>query len=338
MNAVKKDYFKRYLGYLFKTTLLQNIALTVVAVVFLVDNLDYTLTTRNWGLHSVSWIIILLSFIMPILTFSDMNNKRKLDTLYSLPISRKELVLAKYLYGAISTSAIYTVVYCIYTVNSFAVRSSHGIRMGAILLFYIISLIYGIVMYTFYTFIFTKANTTADGIIFCLFWSFIVGLILFSAFFLMYTNFDLDDANGEFIFSGIVQFPLYCSASVVFYSFFKDGYGLYSLEKICFLVGYPLWTLISICCGISFIKSFPKKAADKAGNISSEIFGYKFLVPASGFSGMILSHNAVVLSAIFLILMIIGYIIYRRGVKFHKSDLLFIVMGIVWTVMSALKI
>ena len=116
---------------------------------------------------------------------------------------------------------------------------------------------------------------------------------------------------------------------------FEKGYAMYDLERLCFWIGMPFWTIISALCGIAFFRTFPKKAAEKAGDISSSIFGYKFLIPASVLSLMALSYKNVIITAMLSIFMIVGYIVYRRGIRFRKSDLLIIVIGIIIAAGSA---
>jgi hypothetical protein len=87
-------------------------------------------------------------------------------------------------------------------------------------------------------------------------------------------------------------------------------------------------------CGVIFFKTYVKKKPENVNEISNSILGYKFLIPATTISFLLIFLDAVILNAFVVIGMVIGYVIYRRGFRFHKSDLFFISICLVKTVIT----
>ncbi len=341
MTNIKNDTFKRYLLYLLKNNTLRDIILAFISSVFIITNLNSLIAHELF--QNLEIVILILSAISPVLTFSKFNNKRNLDTIYSMPMDKKSLVLAHFISGGISMLFVYTVSF-IFLLGYIMPKTTSPKMIGYLLAFYLFSVIFGISIYTFFSFIFTRANTTGDGIVFCFFWSFLITVITFAACFLKYI------ATGEDTVSEIVLLGLVPSVSeltidllvalmrntgsvgAVFSTIPQDA-------KTMLFIGLPLWLGIGTVCGIALIKTFHKKAAQNAGEISSSIFGYKFIVPAMGFSLITSCYytSAPIWYALIFISMVVGYIIYRRGVKFKKSDLVFLLLALIFTLISLFK-
>jgi hypothetical protein len=115
--------------------------------------------------------------------------------------------------------------------------------------------------------------------------------------------------------------PLTCLATV-----FTDMIGASENFKVSaeivmnnFYMFY-VWAAVYVACAYGFFRSFVRRSAEKAGEISESPFGYKFLIPFYGFC-LFLSGVGILYSVFIFALMFIGYVIYRRGVKLRKSDI-----------------
>ena len=95
---------------------------------------------------------------------------------------------------------------------------------------------------------------------------------------------------------------------------------------------FLVWGVIGIAAAVGYVVSFAKKKAEKAGEISDSLFGYRILIPIYGL-GLIFEMRSLsglnILSLLSWILMIVGYIICRRGFKFKTSDIVIMAAGLV---------
>jgi hypothetical protein len=83
---------------------------------------------------------------------------------------------------------------------------------------------------------------------------------------------------------------------------------------------FYVWAGIYASCAYGYFRSFVRRGAEKAGEISESPVGYKFLIPFYAVC-IFLSGIALLYSVFIFALMFIGYVIYRRGVKLKKSDI-----------------
>jgi ABC-type glycerol-3-phosphate transport system permease component len=89
-----------------------------------------------------------------------------------------------------------------------------------------------------------------------------------------------------------------------------------------------VWAVIGITCTLGYFKTFIRKSAEKAGDISDSLIGYKFLVPFYGY--ILLAMGISELLCVFILaMMVTGYAFYRRGVKFRKSDIICLLIGLI---------
>lgn len=361
MTKTKNSVFSLYLKYILKQNKLRNIILIIIGVLYLSVYLPSLLLPyasgadqdefRYCGLDLMTVVMAVLCTIVPILEFSKFNNKRNLDTVYSMPIERRKISLAHFVSGFISIAFIYTCTFIYYF--GYVLLYSSCFAVGYIPLFYVVSLVFGFILYSFFTFIFTSANTTFDGVMFCLFSIAAIFLVLFTPPFLMLLiNESLSETVElyplEFSFYGIAYFPIVCISSVFTSLIEANRYpsftALYEPDELVMIaVGLSCWILIGALTTYGFLKQNHKKPTEKAEDVSTSPFGYKTMIPLCGYSLMIICTNqrlltsANILCVIIYISMIIGYIIYRRGVKFKKSDLIILGIGLLMVVYGVVK-
>jgi hypothetical protein len=93
---------------------------------------------------------------------------------------------------------------------------------------------------------------------------------------------------------------------------------------------------VGILASLGFFLRFKRKGAHMAGEVSDTIFGYKLLIPLYGYALLLMYSDLSVMTVLIFALMLIGYFIYRRGFKIRKSDIIFIVCGIIPMILSAI--
>lgn len=347
--------FNDYIKYRLRSSLLRTAAFAVIALV-----MTYYYASPSLGIWNVAGdyganyyykvpggvyagyldltiigaILVIAAAVIAVLEMADFKNKRNLDTFYSLPLSRFQLALAHYVSGAVQVFAVLTAsVLCAFVM---AIPYITQLKLWILPVYYIFSLIFGLGLYSFVCFFFSEGNTIFDGVIFAGMW-FLVPLAIFGtlndseAFNYYLANVTIRDY--KIIFAnyntwGIANSPLE-NLATVFTDMIGVGKNLKpSAERIMdtFYMFY-LWAGIYAACTYGYFRSFVLRRAEKAGEISESPFGYKFLIPFYGFC-LILSDIAVLFAVFIFALMFIGYVIYRRGVKLKKSDVIMLILAV----------
>ena len=130
---------------------------------------------------------------------------------------------------------------------------------------------------------------------------------------------------------GILYAPIN-NLTVIFQSLIESNqsswnefaYAKTYLEQFYFFI---IWGLIGIACTVGYFITFIKKGAHKAGEITHSYFGYRLLIPLYGYSLLMIIGSLEIVTVLVFMMMIIGYIIYRRGFKLRVSDLVVTALG-----------
>ena len=348
--------FKDYLKYRLKSSLFRTVAFAVIALVITYYgvspalgymefpagyegeyNVEALVYAGYLELSGVAQILAIAAAAIAVLETAGFKNKRNLDTLYSLPLSRFQLAIAHYISGALQVFAIYTssALCAIVTALPYADR----LRLEFFPAYYLLSLIFGLGFYSFVCFFFGEGNTVADGAIIAGMWILaayaFIGTLDVSTAFAPYTyvphgsGLETPAFNVNYEIWGLANAPI-SNIAAIFTEMIgggnADGGYIYYVPAITkgFAMFY-VWAFIYAVCGFGYFYSFVRKGAERAGEISASPFGYKFLVPFFAccliFS---LSYDSIFFSVIVLVLMVIGYVIYRRGIELRESDILVI--------------
>jgi hypothetical protein len=293
---------------------------------------------RTSGLYMFATMLGIFASIIPFFELAGFKNRRNLDTLYFFPIKRESMALAHYISGFVQVMLIYTVTYVVGFF--FLAAKTDCFALLPMLPYYFLSLLLGLVIYSIFMFLFTQANTAADGVLICLLWIFLLYIVSCTLFDVVWnSNEDMYwDSTWRALNKqcwGIIYAPIN-HLTVLFQDMIEINNPTrweHSVDKIreqayMFLV----WGVIGIAAAVGYVVSFAKRKAEKAGEISNSWFGYKTLIPIYGyclFFTMRSGSGLNILSLVFWILMIAGYIIYRRGFRFRTSDIVLIAIGFV---------
>ena len=342
--------FKRYFVYQLKQSLLRTLVFTVLTVMICMS-ITNSYISPELDMHKSTGIEMLATFLgifcclIPILELSGFKNRRNLDTLYFFPIKRERMALVHYLAGACQVMVIYTVSFVALWLN-IALRTS-CFSLEYMPLYYICSIVAGMVLYSVVCFIFNEANSVADGVAFVALWFFAIYVVMFCirAYLLQ------PILTGTRFWYGTVNFSewwtLYApinNLTVIFqdlietnqqfdpYDYTATYADIYRAQAYMFAV----WGLVGILAALGFFLRFKRKGAHMAGEVSDTIFGYKLLIPLYGYALLLMYSDLSVMTVLIFALMLIGYFIYRRGFKIRKSDIIFIVCGIIPMILSAI--
>lgn len=278
---------------------------------------EYVLKYYNPTLEFSVFVIWFLCFLVPVLQFSFFKKRRNLDYIYSMPISRTEVGAVHYAVGLLEVFIPFTVSYLI----NFLVFASWRFAANKLLPFipfYFWCLLFGWIFYSIFCFAFNEANTVADGCVFMGFWSFIFAMIA--------AVFDIINMS-----SYLIPFVL-LDEIISYYSSLAQGYSVkwpteYYDASESHLVEHitVFFVIVAIAALVYLLVTFGKKRTEKAEDISDSPFGYVSMIPLYAFL-LAVPGMEVIISIIVTIATIVGYTMFRRGIKYKVVD--YIVMGI----------
>ncbi len=326
---------------------------TLAQEIFITDEEIVKVEYRDLSLAYSMAVLMGLAVGVPVWMFAFLKKKRNLDCCYALPITRRGIGITQYLVGLI---AVYTPFICSY-ILTLITNASFGL-FGALGHSYLIShfgvcLLAGFVIYSLSVFVFEKANSVIDGVVFVAAYMIVLYILVYDTqniineIGLLRAKYVYNESIKNVAPGDLVYFdPFYFNISedsgipfVFFISLLEDleysaetVYGarmerfFSDTENIVWLV---FWTVVGIMSAVGAVWGFDKKSAQAAEEISNSIFGYKLLIPLVGFSyivpyGVFNSDTTSCLAM--TVACAVGYTVYRRGVKYKKSD--YIIIGI----------
>ena len=355
-------YFKRH----FLSTWVRPVIFSVLGLLILL--ITCSSTYNNWNTNNSAILITqsmigyvttfaaIVATLMPILEFSHFNNKKNIDTLFSLPLDKNKMLLAHYLNGALQIFLSVTIVYAVWLIT-WVYAPYTKIHEGYSLLIYPFITLCALIVYTLYSFIFLQANTTVDGCTFMFLYSFVFYILTFTVFRFFDKHFSNDFVNE---LSNICRyaFPesILSRMSVIANNLITphmnwitiSGYDhtirVYEYKKISDVIQrfdasiyVPLFFVVLSVAGVYVTaKTFKKRSPLNVGEISESWLGYRILGPIFSICGVLIFNNDSILDAplvIFvLIFMFLGYMLYRRGLRFKIPDIAVMAIAVLLTI------
>lgn len=340
---------KRYLKYELKRNLLPIVIFTVIAcaITLIVNVLSDTYIYGNFYTNEGEFIgreirvydslimaptVILcaLCVIVPIMQFSYRMTSRGTDLWFAMPIERQKLVLTRIIAGLIMVAIPYTACYWLNFIVILC-RENYYALYGYPL-YYLATLLPAAIMFGFYSFIFSRANTIPDGILFMLLWSLV---LLMPLFFVSTHNLDYSSeltimqmtpfgaiAASETWFNALIcgeHAPLYITS------------GAPAAIVTAWLV--PLGVVMGAGSYAGLLLTARGQKSENSEQLSSSLWGYRTLIPYYVFSFMasmeVLDDAA--MTVMYSILMLIGgyvlFIAFRRSFKVKLADILSVVIA-----------
>ena len=270
-------------------------------------------------------ILGLLCYLVPAMQFSYRMKRRSVDLWYSLPVRREKLMLVRLISGLL-------LIFIPYTVSFFAGLTVIGCRpnmfeMQYYILLYLASLPLGTLLFGVNSFLFTRANSMFDGIVFMISGMFLI-LAPVSFLFLWAdsaTPSHLDHALTNSLH--YITFGPMTELYVVFDSAIL-GNGL-SMEMAW--IPYTLAAVTGIAAYFGLIYTARNHRAENAEQLSDSPFGYcvqipfyLFFIAASTWSDLYRTLGSLMLAGYLIMLVIAAaaYFVYRRSFRLKKGDLI----------------
>ena len=349
-------YFKRH----FLTSWILPVVVSVIGILILIItcNAEFVgwedLNTEKLRTKSLLSIVTIfatvIATLLPIFEFSPFNNKKNLDTLFSLPIDKTKLLIAHYLNGALQLVISITAVYTVWLV--FWVLSPYTeLHTGHSLLAYPYIIAGAMILYTIYSAVFLQANTTVDGCVFMLLYTFVFFMITGTMYYGIFLNRDsiFYNYHHEFLnFTERTQFLAILGR--ISYGFDRVITPITYLDTVNgiktwiyeyhhntpsqvfepYMCIYIFYIILAVAGVVITLKTYKKTRPINVEEISDSWLGYKILGPIYSICGVLILNTedlfSFPVSLIVLIIMFLGYMLYRRGAKFKIPDI--VVMSI----------
>mgnify|MGYP000552017487 FL=1 len=344
-----------YFKYSLKKVLVEMLTLTVFALLLVHFSVSQSIV--HWKADGVldirrsdlclwvpSAILGVLAAVLPLLRLSAFKSRRNIDTLYSFPLSRRKMV-------AVQLGMGIGEMFCAFTLAYLYFIFLYKLKAGAFHLFwllpnYFVALVGGLILYFFVAFFFWQGNTVADGIVFAIGFAgapalFVLDLsILFNSSLMSeavwYLPFwHLNNTTGLFYYKAMQDSPEVMEVMGEQLSNNAYFWELDSLANKFYM--YIVWFFVACILAAMLFYFAGRSKAEKAGDISDSFLGYRTLVPFYGYSILLNStERAWEFSPIIYLLMIVGYILYRRGFKLRMSDWICLGGGVVPIVIGSM--
>lgn len=307
---------------------------------------EYYATGPDSGpLMFITIIACILCTLIPILEFSFKMSKVSIDQMYSIPIKRDKLYIAKFISGFIEIliPVLTCYIFCLLKVLS----TDHMYNLIHFLPYLGCLLFFMFILYATIAFFFTRGNTVVDGIMNILFIVFLFEIfvaVMDNVFRLPYPDTFIStyfDSGYSFLYSPICLvtniFNNKLSIDALTEIFGSDMQGNYYLSRIILIesevVSIVVFTIIGIVSSVLFVKLNKEDKAEDSMQISNSWFSYKTMIPLYfSMICLLMSEDVELIGFIFLFVGVyIAYVIYRRNLKIKKWDI--IVTGICFVAM-----
>lgn len=337
---------KEYLIYLIKSKKSQCVALVIFYAIGVILSSTLQSTTIDFIATNtaVSSVILAVSTtaLVPI-TYSYIHNKKAVDTYFSLPISRKEMLLTSQLFIDISTLLPFLISLTI----SVLIGHSSISNISIYIMYAVIAIVAVIAYVAFETSVFAVANSTVDGIVMMLAY-----LVLPVILFLVYETFMIEYVTGVNLVND-EQFVSYISlpfATCAYEIHLAKCFGglckncvIFNKEFVVFIVNVVVHCIIAI---YGLRKNYINRKVERAETISNNFFSYPFIIYAyafgvvcsvsltivvSGMGQIELDTEWLVILFVILIAFLIANFVYRRKIKIYIKDILFYLLTVVIT-------
>ncbi len=322
-----KSRFFGYLKKLFKDNFAFYLILCVISATVAVLMAASTVTeiSESGIVHAsfpaprfIGYIGLYCGGASAIYSFARFKRRRNLDMLLSMPIGHKAVGAAHYIFGASSTALP---IITAYSCNITAIVLNYGIEkiaVGWYILHFGVVLCYSILLYTLYVFVFNEANTLFDGCAFVFLWHNVF-------YFIMHAR-AKDSLNAHLLSpEKYLERVLFATERQICGSDGDFAAELFGRTRV--VLATVGWIGLGILAGVLFAVRFGKRQHERAGEISTSIFGYNILIPLYAISGSLFGiysyydtlGDPMDITAC-LIFAFAAYWIFRRSVKFKIID------------------
>lgn len=264
--------------------------------------------------------IALASIFLIFINFSYNKNRVSVDLTYSLPVSKRTFFISKYLITIAEVIITSIIFYLLFLIRLSMGETAYDI--GIFTVYFLLQTFACVSMVSFLIPAYYYGNNVIDGIIYMLFYSFIIPLF-FATIGSVFLDFNVFSGS---LLSSPVTIPFALSYTI------KGMLGDDSFSTILFSDSF-----VGIISGLTFIYGFipiilsivfvSKDKTERVQQVDTSYLGYRVFIPLTFYLIAIAiridSLNVPLIVAV-TVGMYILYAIYRKSLKIKKSDLLFL--------------
>lgn len=341
MKYLKQNYKRMIKPVVF----LVIIGFLVYVLPILIGNVEDKLNSSGMPYSGASNVAVLAIYLIgvaifiPIYEFSVLKTKRGADLYYSLPINKKTLYTTLYVKGLIELTTAYVLVFILGIATTF-IKGYPFNYVYYLPLFF--GLLVGLILYySFNVSVFLRSNSTIDGALF------VVGYTFIPAMFYLSIISMVAAFNPQIPYLKIDGYRGFNSPTLLLYHI-----GMYLASFVERATSYQpgshhimsgIWAGISVAAILLTLFNTKYDKPEDIQQISRSWFGYKTLIPIAQFSfivGISFFDIPTLLVYAFIITAVsyVGYVIYER--KFIISLYSFITLlsvGVISTIISILE-
>ena len=350
--------FARYYGYIMKKSIVRTVIFAIIGLAIVWISAQTGIDDLNEGYYSwsgeyydhrvtnIGEISTVLGFVCGLIPFFELaafKNRRNLDTLYFFPIKRWKLALAHYLSGLTQIIAVHSLCFFVSWIF-YAVRTDY-FALEYMFPYFLSSLGLGIIIYSIFMFINAQANTVVDGVLFSILWIFALFMVFIVAVGVAEAVTGDKSLLREYgsIGEWLILFTPLNNVTVIFQQLIHVNNTNRNMEiareYYSALYMVAVWAVLGIGAIAGYFLTFIKKGAQKAGEVSDTLVGYRVLIPLYCITLMTLFEGVSLMMVFVVAMTVVGYVIFRRGFKFKLPDILSMVgsvlLGIVFAVIIA---
>ena len=318
-----KGYFRYLLHHYRAASIFFLVSSLIVAIAMNSGNLDgnpeYSAPLYSSSMMYSFVLMLVLTFILPVLLFSFVQKRNSSDLFLSLPVSRKQMLITTEVYAFILLSLMSVLAFVTGWIMTGMMAS-----FTQILLLILASMFFLGVMLSVNTAFFLTADSTFDGIVMMLAYT-VLPLVLAGAL----------QAYCDATVAGYGNVSSLAAGNAIYVSPFMMSFGsihalvnritgsmiLFSFEIMP--AYYILCAVYGVLAWLALQRSFVKRQSERAGRISDSIMAYPFIIHAYFFlcTLMIFASPAdkLLLLALLMIVYIAACFVYQRSFRFTKN-------------------
>ena len=324
---------KMYLYYLKK----RLPALLIITFLLFAITFVYTQITDIWSNYDgyeanrtyLPFLTVIMSSFVSIIAIYEFSYKMKktsVDLFYSFPITRRKMIVTKYLIALTETLVVFFVLFGFIIAKTYVVNNKYGLNM--LMEYHWLYLLFGLICYPlmlgFVSFFFMRGNSVIDGILITTLASLVLLVLMYGCKDAVFHLTHIDETTWDswvkyrFYFDGSYYTP-FSPISVL--SSYCNGSSIDNLkENVINPVALPIMFAILAASNVGLFVLNPKIKAENSEDVTNDLFGYKTILPITLFGMMLIQTLGWLLIVIFLIVVFFLYVIKNRSFKLRKDE------------------
>ena len=324
---------KKYFLYHLRKRLPVFVTFTIILfVIYFFYTVNFKWESYNYGYSNALTIIYpitigLLAVVVPVIEFTFKMKKITTIHLYSLPLKKSKLYLIRYLVGYLEIAIPFTICYFLSLIVIAA--SPNNLVFGFFFLYYPAMLIAVFLVYSFYSFVYSRCNILIDGIISMILST--TSTILIAASITKICGSEAYSALwSSFNWSAIQPLAL---VEIIFTRLLN--YNIRPFELDLNILSGIIFCFVDLAMCLLFMILNGDNKAESAAQSSDSWFSYKVLIPLAGlpFAFLnLLAFGGFLSIALTIIFTYLEYALYLRTFKLNEK------YWIVFAIVASLEI